>query len=410
MPASIKTVLIGIFVLIAAGIIISLLLFIHPTVGDNAKTLRIRFTDVDKIDVGTRITYAGHPVGEVISVKEVPEARTGRLNFEGDVYIYEIIAKVDSSVDVYNSDEITVRTSGLLGEKNIEINPMPPLKDQPLFKVENQILYAVPVGSVESTLKAFAEVTKKINETLEDIQVSIKTIQQEEIVEGVSKITKNLVEITHALNQPEKWSQAVDHVTELAEKANTSWKTVDDTIQNAYSISDDVKKSWPKVDRTIDELHLASVNTKDITQTAKQLVENTRQGQGTIGQLLVGNDLYLQLKSVMHKGSNLMGDINQYGLLFQTNKRWQRLEAQRRQLVQTLSDPTQFSNYFNKEMNQISASLSDVSMILNQSDYNDPRSLYFNPEFTTKFYQLMKNVEGMEETIKLYNEQLASQD
>ncbi len=406
-----KTVFIGIFVIIAAAIIVSMLLFIHPTVGDNAKTLIIRFADVDKIDVGTRITYAGHPVGEVVSIKEVPEARTSRLNFEGDVYIYEIEAKVDSSVDVYNTDEITVRTSGLLGEKNIEINPLPPTKDQPLFKVENQILYAVPVSSVESSLKSFAAVTKKINDTLEDIQITITTIQQEKIVEGVSKITKNLVDITHALNQPEKWSQAVDHITELADKANTSWKSVDETIQNVHAVSDDFKnKSWPTVEKTIDQLHLASANTNDFTQSAKQIIKNTEQGQGTVGKLLVGNDLYLQLKSVMHKGSNLMTDVNQYGLLFQTNKRWQRMEAQRRQLVRTLSDPNQFATYFNNEMNQISSSLSDVSMILNETDYNDPRSLYFNPEFTTRFYQLMKNVENMEETIKLYNEELASQE
>jgi len=410
MPASIKTVLIGIFVIIAAGIIVSMLLFIHPTVGDNAKTLHIRFTDVDKIDIGTRVTYAGHPVGEVVSIKEIPEARTSRLNFDGDVYVYEIEAKVDSSVDVYNTDEITVRTSGLLGEKNIEINPLPPKTGQPLFKVENQILYAVPVGSVESTLKTFSEVSRKINETLEDIQNSIKTIQKEEIIEGVSKITKNLVDITHALNQPEKWSETVDNLTALADKANRSWKTVDETIHNVYQISDQAKESWQKFDHALDEFYAASVNTKEITNTAKLIIDRTKQGQGTVGKLLADNDLYLQLKAVLHKGSNLMTDINRFGLLFQTNKRWQRVEAQRRRLVERLSDPYQFSNYFNNEMEQISSSLSEVSMILNQTDYNDPRSLYFNPEFTSRFYKLMKNVEGMEETIKLYNEQLASQE
>lgn len=410
MPGSMKTALIGIFVLIASAIIVFMLLFIHPTVGDNAKTLRIRFTDVDKIDIGTRVTYAGHPVGEVVSIKELPEARTGRLNFEGDVYIYEIIATVDSSVDVYNTDEITVRTSGLLGEKSIEINPLPPTTGQPLFKVENQILYAVPVGTVESTLKTFSEVTRKINDTLDDIQNSIKTIQKEEVVENFGKVTKNLVDITHALNQPEKWSAAVDDITALADNMHKSWKSVDDTIQNVYTISDSVKKSWGKVDHSLDQLYTASVNAKNFTDSANQIIEYTKQGQGNIGKLFMGDDLYLQIKSVTHKGSNLMSDINQFGLLFQTNKGWQRLAAQRRQLVKTLSDPQQFSNYFNNEMSKISSSLSDVTMILNQTDYNDPYSLYYDQEFTTKFYQLMKNVEGMEETIKLYNEQLASQD
>lgn len=129
-----------------------------------------------------------------------------------------------------------------------------------------------------------------------------------------------------------------------------------------------------------------------------------------MGHLFVGNDLYLQVKSILHKGDNLMSDINRFGLLFQTNKRWQRLEAERRKLVQNLSDPNQFSAYFNNEMNQISNSLSDVSVILNESYNNDPQCLRYNPDFTNRFSQLMRNVEGMEETIKLYNEQLTSQE
>ncbi len=410
MPASIKTVLIGIFVIVAAAIVVSMLLYIHPTVGDNGKTLRIRFTDVDKIDVGTRVTYAGHPVGEVISIKELPEARTSRLNYEGDVYVYEIEAKVDSGVDVFNTDEVTARTSGLLGEKNIEIMPMPPKPGQPLFKVENQVLYAVPVGTVESTLKSFSELTKKIEKTLDSIQTVIEDIKKEEIVPDVGKITKNLVDITHALNRPEKWTEAIDNLTTLSNKAVHSWDTVDNTLKNAYALTDKANRSWPKVDHALDQFNIAAGNTKDFTHSAKQIIDYTKSGKGSLGRLFMGNDLYLQVKSVLHKGDNLMSDINQFGLLFQTNKRWQRLEAQRRQLVQTLSDPNQFTNYFNNEMDNISANISSVSMILNESQYNDPRSLFYNPDFTYRFSELMRNVGNMEETIKLYNEQLANVD
>lgn len=410
MPASIKTVLIGIFVIVAAAIVVSMLLYIHPKVGDNGKTFRIRFTDVDKIDVGTRVTYAGHPVGEVVSIKELPEARTSRLNYEGDVYVYELEVKVDSGVDVFNTDEVTVRTSGLLGEKNIEINPMPPKPGQPLFKVENQVLYAIPVATVEGTLKAFSELTKKVEGTLSSIKIIIDDIKKEEIVKDVSKITKNLVDITHALNHPEKWTATIDNITALSDKALHSWGTVDDALNNFYAVSDKANRSWPKVDHVLDQINTAAVNAKDFTNAAKQIVDYTKSGKGTLGRLFIGNDLYLQLKSIFHKGENLMSDINQFGLLFQTNKRWQRLEAQRRQLVQTLSNPNEFTNYFNNEMENISANLSSVSSILGESQYNDPRSLMYNPNFTFQFSELMRNVGNMEETIKLYNEQLANMD
>lgn len=410
MPASIKTVLIGIFVIVAAAIVVSMLLYIHPTVGDNAKTLRIRFTDVDKIDIGTRVTYAGHPVGEVVSIKELPDARTSRLNYDGDVYVYEIEAKVDSGVDVFNTDEITVRTSGLLGEKNVEINPMPPKPGQPLFKVENQVLYAVPVGTVESTLKSFSELTKKIQKTLDSIQIVVDDINKEGLVQDIGKITKNLVEITHTLNQPEKWTTVINNFTTLSDRAIHSWDTVDATLHNAHAVTEKANQSWSKVDHAFDQFNIAAMNTRDFTNSAKQIIENTKRGKGTLGHLFVGNDLYLQVKSILHKGDNLMSDINQFGVLFQTNKRWQRLEAQRRQLVRTLSDPIQFANYFNNEMDNISSNLSSVSMILNESQYNDPRSLIYNPDFTYRFSELMRNVGNMEETIKLYNEQLANLD
>lgn len=389
MPAPVKTILIGIFVIIAAGIVVSMLLYIHPTVGDNAKTLRMRFTDVDKIDIGTRVTYSGHPVGEVISIRELPEARTERESYKGNVYVYEVEAKVDSGVNVFNTDEISARTSGLLGEKNIEITPLPAQSGQPLYQVENQVIYAVPSGTVESTLKKFSELTKKIEETLDSVQSVIDLIKKEEIVQGIGKITRNLVDITHALNRPEKWSQTLDNITTLSERANKSWTTVDSTL---------------------DQLHAAAINAKDFTHSANQIIEQTKRGQGTLGHLFVGNDLYLQVKSILHKGENLMNDINRFGLLFQTNKRWQRLEAERRRLVQNLSDPNQFSEYFDKEMDQISNSLFDVSMIINESQGNDPSSLRYNPDFINRFTQLMRNVEGMEETIKLYNEQLNSQE
>lgn len=395
MPASIKTILIGIFVIIGTAIVVSMLLFIHPSVGDNAKTLRIRFTDVDKIDIGTRITFAGHPVGEVVSIKELPDVRTTRSPRDGEIYVYEIEAKVDSAVDIFNTDEVLVRTSGLLGEKNIEINPMAPKAGEKIFQVGDQILYAVPTSTVETTLK-------KIESALDEIDSLIEKVKSEKIVEGVAKVTNNLVDITHALNHPEKWNQAVDNIAVLTDKARKSWDTVDSTLQNIYRLSDDANKSWPKVDQALDHM-------TEATGTAKNIILDTSNGKGTIGHLFVGNDLYLQVKSILHKGNTIMEDISEYGILFNTNKRWQRKEAERRRLVQRLSNPYQFANYFNNEMDQISSSLSNVSMILNDSNC-DPWSLIYNPDFTANFSELIKNVGNMEETLKLYNEQLTCQE
>ena len=388
MAASIKNILIGIFVISAIGIIVFMLLFLHPSVGDNAKTLHVRFTDIDKVNIGTRVTFAGRPVGEVVSIQELPEARTSRLSKNGEVYIYELILKVDSGVDVFNTDEILLRTSGLLGERNIEINPLPLQPGEKLVKVEDEVLYASQTTSVEDTMKQLGQVSQKFAQVLDDFHFIMEDIKNIEIVKKIGKSAQNILEITDALNEPEKLQQTIDNALTLSERANHSWTTVD---------------------RTLEGFHTTAANAVTFTEKANQIIDYTRQGKGNLGQLFMGDDLYLRLKSIFHKGEVAMNDVNSYGLLFHLDKRWQRLQARRVRLLEKLSSPNEFSQYFNQEMDQISASLSRVSVVLNESECY-PQSLIYNPDFTRRFAELLRRIENMEESLKMYNEQVIDQE
>lgn len=388
MPASLKNILIGIFVIAAIGVIIFMLLFLHPSVGDNAKTLRVRFTDIDKVTVGTRVTFAGKPVGEVVSIEEIPEARTGRKSKHGDVYVYELVLKVDSGVDIFDTDEITLRTSGLLGERNIEINPLPLKPGEKLQNIENQVIYSEHTTSVEDTMKQIGELSKKFGTTLDDVHAMMEDIKREEVIKKLSASAQNVLDITNALNQPENLRQTVENIHRLTEKALDSWKTVDETL---------------------DAFRTTASQAATFTDTANQMIEYARQGKGTLGQLVMGDDLYLRLKSIFHKGEVAMNDVNHYGILFHLDKRWQRLQASRLRLLEKLSCPDEFARYFNDEMDQISASLSRVSVVLNESECY-PQSLLNNPKFTQRFSELLKRVENMEDSLKMYNEQVIDQE
>lgn len=429
MGASIKNILIGLFVLCAIGIVVFMLLFLHPTVGDNAKTLRVRFTDIDKVNVGTRVTFAGRPVGEVVSIEEVADARAGRLNQLGDVYVYELVLKVDSGVSVYNTDEIILRTSGLLGERNVEISPEPLKPGQKLEIIEDQIIYAAQPGSVETTLKQFEVLSKKADLVLDDLHDILANFKKQEIVEKISHSAQNIVEITDALNQPDIWKKTLNNVVTFTDDLKNSWPTVDHTLNNIYSLTNRAHQSWTTLDEVLANFHQVSnrfdptwttvdqamLRFKDsannvyaLTDKANQIIDYTSQGRGTLGQLFMGDDLYLRLKSVFNKGSTVMDDMSQYGVLFHLDKRWQRLQARRLRLLEKLSNPEEFSRYFNNEMDQISSSLSRVSTVLNESD-NYPQSLIYNPGFVQRFSELLKRVENMEESLKMYNEQIVDQ-
>jgi len=381
MGASFKNALIGLFVIAAFGIIVFILLFLHPHLGDEAKTLKVRFTDIDKVNIGTRVTYAGRPVGEVIAIEEIPDARTDRIDRKGNVYVYELTLKVDSNVDVYNTDEISVRTSGLLGEKNIAINPLPLHPGQKLYLVEDQIIYAEQVEGVEDTLKKFANTTKKIDTFLEKLNGAMDTLKNEQLIENFGKTSQNLAEITSSLNQPDKWKESLDNIWNLTDKANKSWTKVDEILDNATHATDQIN----------------------------QIVNITRRGEGTLGRLFVSDDLYLQLKAILQKGNTIADDITNYGLLFQSNKKWQRLNARRLNLINKLSTPQEFSNYFNAEMNRVSTSLSRVSSVLDQMEYY-PQGIISQPNFNQKFAELLRNVQQMEDQLKMYNIQLVDEE
>ena len=409
MGASIKNILIGLFVIFAFGVIAFILLFLHPSVGDNKKTLIVRFTDIDKVNVGTRVTYAGRPVGEVISINEIPEARTSRLNQNGEVYIYELTLKVDSGVDVYNTDDISLRTSGLLGERNIEIDPRPLKPGEKLERVENQVIFAATTSSVETTLKQFQELSTKFGVVLDDFHEFMTSIKESKIVEKATKSVENVQQITGTLNQPDTWKTTMDNMLAFSEHINRSLNSLDDSLKNVYEITDTANKDWVvTVSEALQSFKQTGINAQKFSEIVQQIIENTQAGQGTMGQLFVGNDMYLRTKSLLYKGSTVMDDISQYGVLFHLDKRWQRLQARRMKFLEKLSCPEAFRQYFDNEVSEIQSSLSRVAMLLNETDCY-PQSLMFDPNFTTRFGDLLKRVELMEEALQMYNEQVIDQ-
>src|SRR5437762_3001518 len=118
MSDRIKNLLIGIFVFTAVGVITFMLMFLHPYIGDEKQILHVLFADIDKVNIGTRVLFAGKNVGEVTDIQEVKEAVDERIEHFGDIYAYELTLAIDSSIKVYNSDKILLRTAGLLGERS----------------------------------------------------------------------------------------------------------------------------------------------------------------------------------------------------------------------------------------------------------------------------------------------------
>ncbi len=324
-----KNFMIGTFVLVAFAIIIYILLFLHPTVGDEGQILKVRFTNIDKISIGTRVLFAGHPVGEVDDIQEVDDARSLVNLHDGKVYIYELTLKIDSGVIVYTSDQIAASTSGLLGERAVSITPHAAKPGQALVRVTDQVLFAVPPTSVENAVKVIGQLASKLDKGL-------ATMADGHFWEHITDAAENIAELTDALDP--------------------------------------------------------------------EAVKN-----GTVGKLFNSDDLYLRMTSIMNKGETLMDDINHYGLLFHSNKTWQRLRARRMNLLATLSSPQEFTNFFNDEVNQITTAISRVGLVISSDDDPCCWSNVCSQSFEKVFSDLLRRIDTLGDNIKMLNEQIVDQ-
>jgi len=407
MADQIKNLMIGLFVTAAIFVVIFILMFLHPRIGDEGRIIHVRFTDVDKITIGTRVTYAGKPVGEVVGIEEVDDGRTGKTDPSGHVYIYDLTLRVDSKVKVFNTDEIASRTSGLLGEKNIDITPNAPKKGEVLVEIDGNAIYAQQTGTVEETFKEFKEAADKLEATLDAATDILNRVRENKLVEKIGNVLENVESITDALNVPDEIANIIHNAHQFSLNANQFSLKINHTWENVDEFVHTVKNSWVGVDKFIKDIDDAALSITKMAGRGESIFDDVSTGKGTIGKFFGSDDVYLRTSSIMSKLETVLDDINHYGLLFQSDKGWQRLRARRMNLLQKLCTPQEFRNYFNDEVNQISTSLSRVYMVLNEVE-NDCscKDLMLDKEFTKVFSELMRRVTMLEEEVRMYNTQV----
>lgn len=365
MPDQAKNILIGIFVVAAFAIIIFVLMFLHPSVGDEEKLLLVRFANVDKISVGTRVTFAGKPVGEVVAINELSDVDRERKAINGFVYVYELTLRVDSSVNVFNTDSIAARTSGLLGEKSVAIIPYPVKPGEPLYSVDNQVIYATESASIEDTLRDLKTIGDKVSVALDNFNNAIDVLNERKLWDNIAQTTDHLRNIVAAADNPQQ---------------------IKETLANLHAFSNNIQKTGE---------HFLRVG------------ERFQRGEGTLGRLFSDDEVFIRTNALLSKADTTMNDINHYGLLFHLDKGWQRLRARRLNLLQNLSTPQEFRNYFNDEVDQVQTSLERVAMVMEQLEGQSVCGCYEyfqSPEFRKVYAELLRRLTALEEEVRLYNQ------
>lgn len=389
-----KNMLIGIFVVAACFLIVSLIMFLKPSVGDGKQTLYVRFSNINKINVGTRVMFAGKPVGEVVAIDEIYDARKQpSTDMLGRIYFYQLVLKIDSHVKVYDTDEISIQTSGLLGEKSIAIIPKAPPKGITPKLITNQPIYAESVDPIENAMNELSDLSN-------NLQVTIKEVNR--------WLQKNGDDLGNAVRS---FGTAMDEIKTAAKSANDLQliPEIKTGVQNFSTTMTDIQNAVREMKdgKVFANAGVVMKNLKNATHSFDIIGRDIANGQGTLGKLIKGDDLYLRFTAVMSKANTLMNDINHYGLLFHLNKSWQRQRAQRLTVLNALDNPQSFKNYFENEVDDINTAMSRLSMLIDRAELSPDKEVILNDEkFKQDFAELLRQADALSDNLRLYNQQL----
>ncbi len=382
MKYGVKNTIIGFFILTAIGTTIWLILFLKPSVGNGEKVYLVRFTNISGISVGTRVTFAGRAIGEVACILEICNAREGPVDSLGRVYFYQLVLQVDSSIEIYDTDEITLQTIGLMGEKTVAIVPKGPLKGVvPKPVAKNQIIYANSLDPLENALNNFSKVSNYINTLVMNLDNWFMK-NKEEISYSISSFSDAMASLHTVLASVDR-EQLVYKITQTVDSLHQDLDLAADVL---IEIRDEGKKI----------LHNLTLITTDIAF-----------GKGTLGKLVISDDIYLKSSAILSKANTMMNDINQYGFLFQYNKQWQKSRVKRANLVTALHSAKDFQKFFESEIDTIQCSLQRLGKLLEKAESPEEKEkIYNNSCFKMDFHRLMQEIDTLYNNIKIYNEEL----
>jgi phospholipid/cholesterol/gamma-HCH transport system substrate-binding protein len=285
----------GLFVLVCAALIIWLVLFLRPSVGDGNKVLRIRFSNIEKVTVGTRVTFAGKPIGEVVEICEIHDARDQPTDASGNLYFYELVIRIDSHIKVYNYDDIVFSTAGLLGEKTIAIVPkQPPPGCPPAHELKDGVLYAKSTDKIEDAVTKLMEVADVFEQTMCEALCFFKE-NGEQFNTAITSFNSCSAEV-HKFFARANQCDLAGHFTGAVERAEVVFGQAIDS---------------------------------NIVTNLGAITAQVGCGQGSLGRLIYSDAFYFQLLSSLNRLEQVMSDLANYGLFYQFNSNWQRQKRYR---------------------------------------------------------------------------------
>lgn len=226
-----------------------------------------------------------------IKVAGISAGRIKTIELQGNTAL--ITLEILKQIKVTKNSKLRIKSVGFLGDKYIEIY----VGDSPEILAKMDFLDSEEAAGMETLIKDASEI-------LVDVKTVVKTLKESVAPEGqVSPIKKILTDVEALVANTREATLSLKRImTGNEEKINAM---VENLESFSYELAYQVDKGNP--DSAMADIKVVLANTKKITDDLNQLVADVKRGKGTVGKLLVEDEIADQVKDTLSSVQKLVG-------------------------------------------------------------------------------------------------------
>ncbi len=234
--------------------------------------IRVEYPNASGIYKGATVLLAGAKVG---SVENNPVILPDMDGVYVDLKIYK-------EVKIPNAAEFTIGSSGLLGDRFIQITLGKEAKSSPPIEAG-----AVIKGKGEA---GFGEVTEQASALLADIQ---------EAVENINKIAEKLNTEVFKDTTISNLSTTLANLKETSATVAEASKKIDGVVKKAEGAIESGQQTFASANQTFVSAKSASDELKRAMVDIRSLIQQAKQGRGALGALLSDREMAENLRALV---------------------------------------------------------------------------------------------------------------
>ena len=226
-----------------------------------------------------------------IKVAGIAAGRISAIELQGNTAL--ITFEILKQIQVTKNSKLRIKSVGFLGDKYIEIY----VGDSPEVLAKYDFIDSEEAAGIETLVKDASEV-------LTDVKVIVKSLKDSIAPEGqVSPVKKILADVSALVENTKVATESLKRVmTGNEEKLNA---LVENLESFSYELAYQVDKS--NSDSAMADIKEVLANTKKITADLNSIVADVKRGKGTMGKLLVEDEIADQVKDTLSSVQKIVG-------------------------------------------------------------------------------------------------------